>query len=37
MSLDAKRTLIMAVLKFLQTELADETATADFKESLDGE
>jgi hypothetical protein len=36
MSLEAKRTLIYAVLKFLKDELKDETISADFKESLEG-
>ena len=36
MSLEAKRTLIFAVLKFLKTEINAETTTADVKESLEG-
>jgi hypothetical protein len=36
MSLEAKRTLIYAVLKFLKDELKDETISPDFKESLEG-
>ncbi len=36
MSLDAKRTLIFAVLKFLRAEIEQEAASADLKESLEG-
>ena len=36
MSLEAKRTLIYAILKFLKDELKQDTITADFKESLEG-
>jgi len=35
MSLEAKRTLIYAILKFLRDELKQENATPDFKESLE--
>ena len=35
MSLEAKRTLIYAILKFLRDELKQENITADFKESLE--
>lgn len=35
MSLEAKRTLIYAILKFLRDELKQETITGDFKESLE--
>ena len=37
MSLEAKRTLIFAILKFLKSELKQEGISADFKESLEGE
>ena len=36
MSLEAKRTLIFAVLKFLKTEINSEATSADVKESLEG-
>jgi hypothetical protein len=36
MSLEAKRTLIYAILKFLRDELKQDNITADFKESLEG-
>lgn len=36
MSLEAKRTLIYAILKFLRDELKQESITPDFKESLEG-
>ena len=36
MSLEAKRTLVYAILKFLKDELKEETISADFKESLEG-
>ena len=36
MSLEAKKTLIFAVLKFLKSEINAETTTADVKESLEG-
>jgi hypothetical protein len=35
MSLEAKKTLIFAVLKFLKSEINAETTTADVKESLE--
>jgi len=35
MSLEAKRTLVYAILKFLKDELKEETISADFKESLE--
>ena len=35
MSLEAKRTLIYAILKFLREELKQENINADFKESLE--
>jgi hypothetical protein len=36
MSLESKRTLIFAILKFLRDELKQENITPDFKESLEG-
>ena len=36
MTLEAKRTLISASLKFLRDELKQDNITADFKESLEG-
>jgi hypothetical protein len=36
MSLEGKRTLIFAILKFLREELKQENITADMKESLEG-
>ena len=36
MSLEAKRTLVFAILKFLKSELNQESASADLKESLEG-
>jgi hypothetical protein len=36
MSLEGKRTLIFAILKFLREELKQENITADVKESLEG-
>ena len=36
MSLEGKRTLIFAILKFLRVELKQENITADMKESLEG-
>ena len=36
MSLEGKRTLIFAILKFLRDELKQENITADVKESLEG-
>jgi hypothetical protein len=36
MSLEAKRTLIFAILKFLREESKAENVTADLKESLEG-
>lgn len=36
MSLEAKRTLIFAILKFLRDETKAESITPDLKESLEG-
>lgn len=36
MTLEAKRTLIYAILKFLRDELKQENISPDFKESLEG-
>ncbi len=36
MSLEAKRTLVYAILKFMKDELKEETISPDFKESLEG-
>ena len=36
MSLEAKRTLIFAVLKFLKSEINAEATSAEVKESLEG-
>jgi hypothetical protein len=36
MSLEAKKTLIFAVMKFLKSEINAKTTTADVKESLEG-
>ena len=36
MSLEAKRTLIFAILKFLREEINQENIGADLKESLEG-
>lgn len=36
MSLEAKRTLVFAILKFLKSELNLETTGPDLKESLEG-